>query len=814
MKMAFSSKNLIVFNLFLIILFSRNHVVAQNPSTEFEIGSILVDGCDGGNEGKNEMVLFQNGPNPLNINNIRVDGAGATGVVQIGKWPNTGNSFLGFCTTVGATSNIATLNTAITQCGKLIEPAGGIIPKYGKVLIITSTDFTATPSYFANLTDTLYVVFQCAGNTAGHFVNYNSTSSTRTLILTNTVTSYRDTIKYDPSLLLNASGNPGAGDGGAVRYAWDGTPTYFNNGCQAPFIPLSISINPVGAIDCPTNSYALTGNVLAGSYKKVFWDGGIGSFSSPLSFSTSYTPGIGELGSITLRFNAVDLCNDTIRSLVNLTIYPQPISNAGNDTTLCSTIPGSIGSNPIIGSTYIWNLANGLSSAVDSHPSITLSNATTTPTLSTYILTATTTGTGCSINDTVNITVNPLDISTFSLSSTCDGATANVTGLSGGTFSFTNPPIDLATINTTSGTISNGNTNTNYFVSYTSNGVCPTTTNQSILSSPLDDANFSLTPNCYGATAIISGLNGGVFSFTTLPLDGATINPTSGTITNGVFGTSYSVDYTTNGSCPNNQTQLVVLPIKDIASFSTFPNCKGGIAMVNGTVNGIFSFTNPPSDNATINSNTGEITNGNSAQTYYLTYTTTGTCIDSKSDSIKVLTTPNTPLFNVIEENCSSENLPFIHPTTTLTDTTHWYSDINLLNLISTKDSIQLLNQIGTTTYFVTSILNGCESLPTSISATLNDCSIEIPTAFTPDGDLVNDQWELVNIDYLFPDNNVKIYNRWGYLIFESTNGKYEAKPWDGNFNGETMPVGSYYFIIEFNKNNKKAESGTVSIIR
>ncbi len=737
MKMAFSKNKLILFNLFIMVFFLLTFVNAQNPTTEFEISSILVDGCDGGNEGKNEMVIFQNGPNPLDINNIRVDGAGATGIVQIGKWPNNGNSFLGFCTTLGATSNIATLNSAITQCGKLIEPVGGIIPKYGKILIITSTDFTASPTYFSNLTDTLYVVFQCAGNTAGHFVNYNSTSSSRTLILTNTISGYRDTISYDPSLLLNSSGNPGSGDGGAVRYDWNGNATYFNNGCQAPFIPLSINTDPIGVIDCSSNSYNLTGNILSGSYKKIFWDGGIGTFSNSLALSTTYTPGAGELGLITLRFNAIDICNDTIRSLVNLTIYPQPISNAGNDTTLCSSIPGSIGSTPIIGSTYSWNPAIGLSSSTAAQPSITLLNTSNLPITTSYILTTTISGTGCTMNDTVEIIINPLD-----------------------------------------------------------------------------NANFSLSSNCNGAIANLSGLVGGTFTFSTIPSDGATLNSLNGTITSGVNGTTYSVTYTTSGICPNTQTQTVILPIRDDASFITSPNCFGGTSNIIGTSNGIFSFTSVPSDNATINSTTGELSNGTPEQTYYITYTTNGTCIDSNNDSIKVLKKPDAPIFQSYAEICLSENLPYILPYTTLTDTTNWYSDINLTNLISSNDSIQLFNQIGATNYYATSILNGCESLPTLISVTINDCTIDIPTAFTPDGDLVNDKWELINIDYLYPNNTVKVFNRWGYVLFESPIGKYESNSWDGNFNGETMPVGSYYFIIEFNKEDKKAESGTISIIR
>lgn len=90
---------------------------------------------------------------------------------------------------------------------------------------------------------------------------------------------------------------------------------------------------------------------------------------------------------------------------------------------------------------------------------------------------------------------------------------------------------------------------------------------------------------------------------------------------------------------------------------------------------------------------------------------------------------------------------------------------------------------------------------------------IEIPTAFTPDGDLINDTWELEMIDTFFPNNQVTIYNRWGSEIFKSTVGNYESNAWDGMYNGELLPVGSYYFIIDYGSMMPSLATGTISII-
>lgn len=89
-----------------------------------------------------------------------------------------------------------------------------------------------------------------------------------------------------------------------------------------------------------------------------------------------------------------------------------------------------------------------------------------------------------------------------------------------------------------------------------------------------------------------------------------------------------------------------------------------------------------------------------------------------------------------------------------------------------------------------------------------------IPTAFTPNNDGDNDVWELPYIDILFPENQVFVYNRWGNLLYTSKKGAYATLPWDGNFEGKPLPVGSYFYVIEFNHPDYPNASGQVSVIR
>src|SRR5690606_33317310 len=126
------------------------------------------------------------------------------------------------------------------------------------------------------------------------------------------------------------------------------------------------------------------------------------------------------------------------------------------------------------------------------------------------------------------------------------------TGDLGGSFAFADPqPTDGAVIDPLDGTVTGGTSGASYTITYTTIGDCPETTNQVLNVLPLDDASFTMTPTCDGATATVTGLGGGTFTFTTPPTDAAVIDPAMGTVTGGTPGATYTVTYTTNGDCPN-----------------------------------------------------------------------------------------------------------------------------------------------------------------------------------------------------------------------------------------------------------------------
>lgn len=86
---------------------------------------------------------------------------------------------------------------------------------------------------------------------------------------------------------------------------------------------------------------------------------------------------------------------------------------------------------------------------------------------------------------------------------------------------------------------------------------------------------------------------------------------------------------------------------------------------------------------------------------------------------------------------------------------------------------------------------------------------VTVPNVFSPNGDGIHDVWNIPNLaDY--PGSTVEVFNRYGQSVFYSIG--YNT-PWNGARNGQALPVGTYYYIVQL-KNGFKPLSGSVTILR
>jgi len=100
-----------------------------------------------------------------------------------------------------------------------------------------------------------------------------------------------------------------------------------------------------------------------------------------------------------------------------------------------------------------------------------------------------------------------------------------------------------------------------------------------------------------------------------------------------------------------------------------------------------------------------------------------------------------------------------------------------------------------------------------SISITVDSCYLFIPNVFSPNGDGMNDNYELIADGY--SKYHLIIFDRWGLKVFESTsNGIY----WNGTINntGGKCPDGTYYYIFSAVDifNSPLNEKGYITLIR
>jgi gliding motility-associated-like protein len=102
-------------------------------------------------------------------------------------------------------------------------------------------------------------------------------------------------------------------------------------------------------------------------------------------------------------------------------------------------------------------------------------------------------------------------------------------------------------------------------------------------------------------------------------------------------------------------------------------------------------------------------------------------------------------------------------------------------------------NSIYTITYTITNDL-GCSSKAQKQVTSLFTCRIDVPNAFTPNGDGLNDTFGPLNAvkadNYIF-----RVYNRWGQQIFESRSW---LQNWDGTFKGIPQNSDNYVWRLSY----------------
>ena len=144
------------------------------------------------------------------------------------------------------------------------------------------------------------------------------------------------------------------------------------------------------------------------------------------------------------------------------------------------------------------------------------------------------------------------------------------------------------------------------------------------------------------------------------------------------------------------------------------------------------------------------------------------------------------------------------------------WKSITLASLTSGSPSFNALCFIVSADKFASSSLNCSDTAFLDIPY-VEGLTYYIPNTFTPDGDLFNQTFKPVFTSGFDPNQfSMKIFNRWGEIIFESRNAQIG---WDGTYgiNGNKVPEGSYTYHITYkipNKDERRIVTGHVTLLK
>jgi|GEM_PF-1698653 len=549
------------------------------------------------------------------------------------------------------------------------------------------------------------------------------------------------------------------------------TVTVSNYGCSSTASVL-VTVVPEPVVTASADATICAGStfqpsVVTANVASVLWStAGNGGFNSVIVPSPVYTASQEDIdaGFVWLYVRGLPNAPCAFPGIdsVLLTIKPYPNASAGADVSVCLGDPATLQASG--GGTYVWS--NGL----------TTSSITVSPTVTTnYYVTVT--DQGCSKTDTAKVIIKALPPASAGNDTTiCHASQATLIASGGVGYEWNTgvfaPIIVVSPIVTTT-----------YVVTVTGTNGCKASADVTVLIN--SDLQVTVNPSnpfiCQGESVNLHATSTHSCTFTWTPA--SFLNTTTGP---DVTATSlYTITYTLEGKdalgCTAT-TQAVVtvfeLPLVRVLPWSV-KLCKG--ESVNLNVTGALTYYWEPPTGLSSNSNPNVIANPKESTTYVVTGTDANGCQASDSTVIEVNPVPFVNLPSEIV-SCAGTNL--------LLDAGTAMDGCTFLWQNGTSASWQYATTPGT--YWVQVERNGCmvwdstEVLPCS--------ELFIPNAFTPDGDLLNDEFKVISSGYV-QEFHMNIYNRWGESIFETKN---IDQGWDGRKDGELCPVGVYHYVIEY----------------
>ncbi len=467
-------------------------------------------------------------------------------------------------------------------------------------------------------------------------------------------------------------------------------------------------------------------------------------------------------------------CSSSATVVVNVSTNLNVTINA-NPPSVC------IGGTSVLtasgGSTYSWSTGGSTASI------------TVTPTATTTYTVTGSSGVGCSNTATVTVSVSssPTISITAAPQSICIGSTSVLTANGSSTYSW-------STGGSTSSITVTPTTTTTYTVTGSSGVGCSGTATVSVTVNPLPTVSIdpSQSSICSGTSVILtanSDISGTSFIWSNnISGNNITVIPST--------TTTYAVTGTTNQGCTGTASVTINVsqpPIIDYTTTQSHCGQSDGNIITNVT-GGIPPFIYQWSNGANT-SNLNNIPAGN----YNLTITDANGCSSTINITLVEASKPQAnfapkPQITTIDDpiiyfenysiGASSYQWDFGDGySSTYFSPTHAYDFPGVYHVVlSVSDQYGCVDTVGA-------------------NIIINDITnIFLPNAFTPNGNNINELYNIMGTGIDPSTFEMRIFDRWGKQLFYTTD--YSAS-WDGTYNGEPVPQGSYIIAIKYsNKNN------------
>ena len=569
--------------------------------------------------------------------------------------------------------------------------------------------------------------------------------------------------------------------------------------------------------------------VNSGTLTSLGSNGTIQDWESSTDGGLTWNP-IGNSSSVE-NFNNLLLTTDYRVILAN-GVCPNDTSSLGTVTVDATTVPGSVTADAIVcqnSNSGLLNLAGHTGTILNWEMSndggstwLVLSNSTA---IQNYFNLNSSTSYRATVKNGVcpslasspaNITVNPMTIAGAVNSSTtvCEGlnfGTLSLTGHNGIILSWEFSDDNGTSWNTIANTTTNQNytnlTDTTWYRAIVQSGICPQDTSSIAFINlyPSPNADFIATTTCSNEAANFVNTTTSTSGFVTLNSwdfgDGntsTTTNPSHVYSAPGIYSTVLFV--MNNFGCTDTAAySTTVFPSPTAAIFANGPTsfCEGDSVELSSILDVNYSYS----------WNHGEIANTvfvDSSYNYVLTVTDiTNLC--TSQDSITIV------VFDLPLADAGLDTTVALGFTTVLTGSGGiFYSWTPAADLDNANAQFPIATPTGTTTYVVmVTDINNCTAMDSVVISLTGEEILNVRNIITPNGDGFNDVWHIENI-LNFPNNNVSVFNRYGQKVYESSG---YVNDWGGTYNGDLLPDGSYYYVVELTDSGKVFK-GAINIVK